>query len=63
MWRANESSRLCIPEGDPDPVPYKLLWGEVEVNLRKHNVEKELLRASKSIEKKCFIINGITKYI
>jgi hypothetical protein len=50
MWRANESGRPRIPEGDPDPVPYKPLWGEVEVNPTKRNTEKELLRASESIE-------------
>jgi hypothetical protein len=63
MWRIDESGRLRIPEGDPDPVPYKPLWGEVEVNPAKHNVEKEMLRASENIEKKSFIINGIAKYI
>jgi hypothetical protein len=63
MWRADESGRPRIPEGDPDPVPYKPLWGEVEVNPARRNVEKEMLRASESIEKKSFIINGIAKYI
>jgi hypothetical protein len=63
MWRADGSGRLRIPEGDPDPVPYKPLWGEVEVNPAKRNAEKEMLRASGSIEKKGFIINGISKYI
>jgi hypothetical protein len=33
------------------------------VNPTKYNAEKELLRVSKSIEKKSFIINGIAKYI
>jgi hypothetical protein len=33
------------------------------VNPTKRNAEKEMLRASKSIEKKGFIINGIAKYI
>ena len=33
------------------------------MNLAKHNAEKEMLRASESIEKKGFIINGIAKYI
>jgi hypothetical protein len=59
MWRAYGSGRLHIPEGDPDPVPYKPLWGKVELNPAKHNAEKEMLRASESIEKKGFIINGI----
>jgi hypothetical protein len=63
MWRADGSGRPRIPEGDPDPVPYKPLWGEVEVNPAKRNAEKEMLRASESIEKKGFIINGISKYI
>jgi hypothetical protein len=63
MWRADESSRPRIPKGDPDPVPYKPLWGEVEVNPTKRNAEKDLLRASESIEKKRFIINGIAKCI
>jgi hypothetical protein len=63
MWRADESGRPHIPEGDPNPVPYKPLWDKVEVNPAKHNVEKEMLRASESIEKKSFIINGIAKYI
>jgi hypothetical protein len=63
MWRADGSSRPHIPEGDPDPVSYKPLWGEVEVNPRKRNAEKEMLRASECIEKKGFIINGIAKYI
>jgi hypothetical protein len=57
MWRIDKSGRPRIPEGNPDPVPYKPLWGEVEVNPRKRNAKKELLRASKSIEKKSFIIN------
>jgi hypothetical protein len=63
MWRADESGRPRIPEGDPDPVPYKPLWGEVEVNPAKRNAEKEMLRASESIEKKSFIINRNAKYI
>jgi hypothetical protein len=65
MWRADGSGRPCIPQGDPDPDPvlYKPLWGEVEVNPAKRNVEKEMLRASESIEKKGFIINGIANYI
>jgi hypothetical protein len=63
MWRADESGRPRIPKGDSDLVPYKPLWGEVEVNPAKRNAEKEVLRASKSIEKKSFIINGIAKYI
>jgi hypothetical protein len=63
MWRADESGRPCIPEGDHDPVPYKPLWDEVEVNPMKRSAEKELLRASKNIEKKSFIFNGIAKYI
>jgi hypothetical protein len=62
MWRANESDRPCIPEGDLDPVTYKLLWDKVEVNPVKRNAEKEMLRASESIEKKSFIINEIAKY-
>jgi hypothetical protein len=57
------SGRPRIPEGDPDPVPYKPLWGEVEVNPAKRNAEKEMFRASESTEKKGFIINGISKYI
>jgi hypothetical protein len=63
MWRADESGRRRIPKGDPDHVPYKPLWAEIEVNPTKRNAEKELLRASKNIEKKSFIINGIAKYI
>jgi hypothetical protein len=63
MWRADGSGRPCIPKGDPDPVPYKPLCGEVEVNPTKRNVEKEMLIARENIEKKGFIINGITKYI
>jgi hypothetical protein len=64
MWRADGSGKPRIAEGDPDPDPvlYKPLWGEVEVNPAKRNAEKEILRASESIEKKGFIINGITKY-
>jgi hypothetical protein len=63
MWKADENSRPRIPEGDHDPVPYKPLWDEVEVNSAKRNTEKELLKASESIEKKNFIINRIAKYI
>jgi hypothetical protein len=63
MWRADESGRPRILEGDLDPVLYKPLWGKVEVNPRKRKAEKEMLRASESIEKKSFIINGIAKYI
>ena len=63
MWRANGSRRPRIPEGDPDPILYKPLWDKAKVNLVKRNAEKEMLRASKSIEKKGFIINGIAKYI
>jgi hypothetical protein len=33
------------------------------VNPAKRNAEKKILRASESIEKKGFIINGIAKYI
>ena len=32
------------------------------MNFRKHNVEKELLWVSESIEEKSFIINDIAKY-
>jgi hypothetical protein len=63
MWRADGSGRPRIPEGDPDLVSYKPLWGEVEVNPTKRNAEKEILNVSKSIEKKGFIINGIVEYI
>jgi hypothetical protein len=63
MWRAGESGRPHIPEGDPKPIPYKPLWGEVEINPAKRKAEKKVLRASESIEKKSFIINGIAKYI
>jgi hypothetical protein len=52
MWRVDGSGRPCIPEGDPDPVPYKPLWSEVEVNPAKRNAEKEMLKASESIRRK-----------
>jgi hypothetical protein len=63
LWKADGSGRPRIPKGDLDPVPYKPLWGEVEVNPGKRNADKEILRASERIEKKGFIINGIAKYI
>jgi hypothetical protein len=49
MWRANESGRPHIHEGDPDPISFKLLWDDVAVNPKKRNMENELLRASESI--------------
>jgi hypothetical protein len=63
MWKADGNGRPRIPEGDHDHVPYKPLWSKVEVNPKKRNAEKEMLRASENIEKKGFIINGIAKYI
>jgi hypothetical protein len=61
MSRGDGNGRPRILEGDLDPVPYKPLWGEVEVNPTKHNAEKEMLRTSESIEKKGFIINRIAQ--
>jgi hypothetical protein len=52
MWTADEGGRPRIPEGDPDPVPYKPLWGKVEVNPRKRNAEKEMLRLARALRRK-----------
>jgi hypothetical protein len=62
MWRADESGSPLIYEGDLHSILFKLLWNNVAVDPKK-NIRNELIRACKSIEKKNFIINGITKYI
>ena len=63
MWTADDQGRPRLPSGDPAPVPFKPLWGDVEVNSRKWNVEKEQARATECMEKQCYIKNGIAKYV
>jgi len=63
MWTADDRGRPRLPTGDPRPVPYKPLWGIVDVNHNRRNVEKELARAGECIEKRTFIKNGIAKFI
>ena len=52
-----------LPEGVPDPVPLRLLWGNVVVNCTKKNQKKELVRARECLTKQSFIQQGIAKYI
>ena len=51
-----------LPEGVPDPVPLRLLWGNV-VDCTKKNHEKEVVRAGECLTKQSFIQQGIAKYI
>ena len=52
-----------LPEGVPDPVPLRPLWGNVVVDCTKKNQEKEVVWASKCLTKQSFIQQGIAKYI
>ena len=52
-----------LPEGVPDPVPLRPLWGNVVVDCTKKNQEKEVVRAGECLTKQSFIQQGIAKYI
>jgi len=62
MWSADSEGKPYLPSGDPSHVPFKALWGNVEINSRKLNLEKEQARANECMDKQCFIKNGISKY-
>ena len=40
-----------LPEGVPDPVPLRLLWGNIVVDYTKKNQEKELVWAGECLTK------------
>jgi hypothetical protein len=40
-----------IPDGDPESLLLRLLWGNVSINPSKANHEKEFMRAEKCLEK------------
>ena len=52
-----------LPEGVPDPVLLRPLWGNVVVDCTKKNQEKEVVRAGECLTKQSFIQQGIAKYI
>ena len=52
-----------LPEGVPDPIPLRPLWGNVVVDCTKKNQEKEVVRAGECLTKQSFIQQGIAKYI
>jgi hypothetical protein len=56
-----ETSNHVLQE--PNCVLFKPLRDNVPMHPKKRNIEKELIRASKSIERKNFIINSISNYI
>lgn len=63
MWRANVDGTPMVPQGDPDPVPLRPLWGNVSVDPTQTNQEKEIIRAGDCLTKQSFIQQGIAKYI
>ena len=63
MWHQRDDSTPMLPEGVPDPVPLRPLWGNVVVDCRKKNQEKELVWAGECLTKQSFIQQGIPKYI
>ena len=52
-----------LPEGVPNPVSLRPLWGNVVVDCTKKNHEKEVVRAGECLTKQSFIQQGIAKYI
>jgi hypothetical protein len=52
-----------IPDGDPNPLPLRLLWDNVSLNPSKANQEKEFMRAGECLEKQRVIKQGVAKYI
>lgn len=63
MWRANDDGTPKLPQGVPDPVPLRPLWGNVSVDLTMTNHDKEVIRAGECLNKQSFIQQGIAKYI
>ena len=63
MWRQRDDGTPMLPEGVPDPVPLRPLWGNVVVDCTKKNQEKELVQAGECLTKQSFIQQGIVKYI
>ena len=63
MWREKADGTPKSPEGVPNPVPLRPLWGNVVVDHTKKNRQKELIRAGECLTKQSFIQQGIAKYI
>ena len=63
MWRQRDDGTPMLPEGVPDTVPLRPLWGNVVVDCTKKNQEKKLVRAGECLTKQSFIQQGIAKYI
>ena len=63
MWHQRDDGTPMLPEGVPDPVPLRPLWGNVVVDCTKKNQEKEVVRAGECLTKQSFIQQGIAKYI
>jgi hypothetical protein len=63
MWRSDGDGKPMIPDGDPEPLPLRPLWGNVSVNPSKANQEKEFMRAKECLEKQRVIKQGVAKYI
>ena len=63
MWRQRDDGTPMLPEGVPDPVSLRPLWGNIVVDCTKKNQEKELVRAGECLTKQNFIQQGIAKYI
>ena len=51
MWRQKDDGTPMLPEGVPDPVPLRPLWGNVVVDCTKKNQEKELVWAGECLTK------------
>jgi hypothetical protein len=49
-----------MPQGESNHVPFNPLQDKIVVNSKRKSSKKELIWASKSIEKKNFIIVGLT---
>ena len=63
MWRQRDDGTPMLPDGVPDPIPLRSLWGNVVVDCTKKNQEKEVVLASECLTKQSFIQQGIAKYI
>jgi hypothetical protein len=62
LWKVDTDGKLMIPTGNPNPVPFKRLWGD-EVPSAIGNQEKAKAKASKALDKKSVIKSGISGYI
>ena len=63
MWRQKDDGTPMLPEGVPDSISLRPLWGNVVIDCTKKNQEKELVQEGECLMKQSFIQQGIAKYI